>query len=231
MTDTPRMLGESEQVYPLTLGKLVTQAVVYGLGFLVFIPVTYNVSLQEGWIGLGVFMGLSALVLLAMALDAIMKMPANKRIALAITDQGLRIPAALPALTAPRSAKAAATDLVPWAEIERILLVCFTLGGGQTAVAGHAAGGNTPHVRVMRKGGEPFMYTGPKARAYHVANATELAGGEAAYIQLARELIEWGAVKRVRVALVTSEGSRWIELLGNPPLADWSEMEHKQQGS
>jgi hypothetical protein len=203
----------AEQVYPLRLGSLVTKAVGFGIGTLLAAGVTVFVIVVQGWIGVGIFLALTTLVIFMLFLDPVLKMPQSKRVAVGISHQGLRIPDG--------------KVTVPWEDIERILLVYVYVGGGQNAMVAHAVGGNSCHVRVMRRGGEPFVYVGPKARAYHFADETELVGGRDAFIQLGRELIEWGKAKGVRVALLAAADSPLIEQLGYPPMAEWTEVEHQ----
>ena len=58
-------------------------------------------------------------------------------------------------------------------------------------------------MRVMRKTGDLMTVVGPDAGQYHVGFSTELAGGEAAYAQMVRELAEWGAAFSGRPGLTS----------------------------
>jgi len=55
----------------------------------------------------------------------------------------------------------------------------------------------------MRKTGDLMTVVGPDAGQYHVGFSTELAGGEAAYAQMVRELAEWGAAFSGRPGLTS----------------------------
>lgn len=198
-----------EQIYPLRLGSLVTRALGFGVGSVVSVAFTVYLFIADGgW--LRVFFIFVTLGVFALFLEPVLKMPKSQRIAVAISDTGLRIPDA--------------KETVAWEAIESVLLVCIHIGGGTSAVVASAGGGNVNHVRVMRRGGDPLELVGPKARAYRFGEENDLVGGRAAYVQLARELVEWGRAKGVRVALVTNLDSPTQAELGNPALGDWSEM-------
>jgi len=131
-----------EQIYPLKLGSLVPKAVV---GVIVMVAVgafTYYVLVMERKVGLGVFFVLFTLAMLMLALDPILKMPRSSKFALAISQRGLRVPDARSPLIGRRRDR---EGLVPWEEIDRILVVCFHLGGGQSDAVARAMGG-TPRT-------------------------------------------------------------------------------------
>jgi len=198
-----------EQVYPLKLGKLVGKTVGYAVALLVLAALIYAFAQQESW-GTCIFFGVVALVFALLMGDAISKLAPKRRIAVGISHAGLRIPVH--------------KVTVPWEDIERIVFVFTVLGVGQTAGAVRALGGNQPHVLVFRRSGDMKELLGPKARYYAFAMADEMAGGRAGYCQMARELVEWGAAKGVRVSSHTDVDGWSREPLGNPPVAEAAEM-------
>jgi len=227
MTQVPAQAGgfpADEQVYPLQVARLMKRAVALGVVALAFAGVTYLVLVVERKIPLGLFMAFATLVVVLLVAESVKKMRAENRYALTISHRGIRTPHA-------RTGKGKAGDsldgMVPWEEIDRILVVCFHLGGGQSDAVARAMGGNTPHVRVMRKTGDLMTVVGPDAGQYHVGFSTELAGGETAYAQMVRELAEWGAAKGVRVALIADATSRWLDVFPTLPRADFAEFERK----
>lgn len=86
-------------------------------------------------------------------------------------------------------------------------------------------GGGEPYVVVFRRSGDMKQLLGPTARMYVFAMADEMAGGREGYCQLARELVEWGAVKGVRVSSYTDVEWWSREALGNPIIAHPQELD------
>ena len=213
-----------EQVYPLKAGRLVPRAIGLGIAAIVFGAITYNVLVTERKIVLGLFLAFATLLLVMLVAESVKKMRKENRYALTLSHQGIRTPHA-------RQGKTRAGDpldgMVPWEDIDRILAVCFRLGGGQSDAVARALGGNTPHVRVIRKTGDLLTVVGPDAGQYHVGFSTELDGGEAAYAQMVRELAEWGAAKGVRVALIADATSRWLDVFPTLPRGELTEFERK----
>src|SRR5690606_2330643 len=112
---------------------------------------------------------------------------------------------------------------VAWEDIELRVLLCY-VGDRAATKTTAAARGSDYQARVMRRCGKSSEVVGPNARAILFGYHPELAGGAAAYTQMARELIEWGAAKGVRVAIYANSGSPMHAALGHPPEVEASEL-------
>lgn len=211
----------NERVYQLQLGTLIRQAISYGimtfLSLVVTIFVISDRSIEMGWtIGLGIFLGLVTFTVFALFYDVVSRMPTKQRIALGVSDAGLRIPDAK---------KTVAPD-----EIKAVYIMTHvSIGASSNNDVNSIARVNIPHIRVMRYGGDPFTGSGPDARCYMIAYEDQLFGGRDTFTRLCRDLVDWGKVHKVRVAFVEGGQQEIYEAVGAPAVAQWYELDYLRQ--
>ncbi len=220
MTATPE---HDEQVYPIRLGVAIKRVLIHVPLTIAFAVVTYYLLVVEKAIVLGIFIALAALVTLLLAIEGFSRMPKSRRFTVAISHRGLRTTVAQPGFFASKKEGEDRTGLVAWEVIERIVLVWNLPSSAKTHKLNRGIGAN---VLIFRRGGKAGEFAGPNARSYMVGEEAQMVGGTTAWLQMARELIEWGAAKGVPVLLYSYKPDSSVAAhLGNLPLATTQDID------
>ncbi len=169
----------NEQIYPLSVGRLIAQTITY-LIFSAFFGAAMVLFIRDKtWLAVA-FLAVGTLFCFGKAMSFAVKIPKNRRIGLGISHYGLRVP----------------SGLIPWDQVERVVLVCLNLPQKG------AARSKVDQVVVFERA-RTQPKTGTKVgRIYPTAYVDQLKGGHAAYLQLGLELSEWCAAKDVPIELV-----------------------------